>query len=250
VSGEWRVVSGKWFWCGAGLEKTADWVIGGAMHLLKAVLFDLDGTLIDSLADLGQAVNRTLADLGLPGHPVERCREYIGEGARRLVERALPAEVQGDAGLVDRALGLYQAHYESGWRDQTSVYPGMHALLRRLRDEGMRLGVISNKPHPFTRLCVEHFFPDAAFGLVLGQREEVPRKPDPAAAFEAADCFGVGIESCCYVGDSGVDMAFAKAAGMRAIGVAWGFRDREELWKSGASEVVEDAGALEKVLLG
>jgi phosphoglycolate phosphatase len=218
--------------------------------VMKAVFFDLDGTLIDSLADLGQAVNRMLADLGLPGHPVERCREFIGEGARRLVERALPVAFQGDEVLVERALGLYQIHYEAGWRDQTRVYPGMDEVVERLAQGGVKLGVISNKPHRFTQMCVAHFFPQAKFDVVLGQREGVARKPDPAAAFEAAAWFGVGIESCCYVGDSGVDMAFAKAAGMRAIGVAWGFRDREELWKSGASDVVEDAGALEKVLLG
>ena len=230
----------------AGLEKGETWVKGWGM---KAVFFDLDGTLIDSLADLGQAVNRTLADLGLPGHPVERCREYIGEGARRLVERALPVAFQGDEALVERALGLYQAHYEAGWRDQTRVYPGMDEVVARLAERGVKLGVISNKPHRFTQMCVAHFFPGAAFELVLGQREGVPRKPDPAAAFEAAAWFGLGVESCCYVGDSGVDMAFANAAGMRAIGVAWGFRDREELWESGADAVVEDAGALESVLL-
>lgn len=214
---------------------------------MEAVFFDLDGTLIDSLGDLGQAVNRTLADLGFAGQPVERCREFIGEGARRLVERALPVEFQGDEALVERALGLYQAHYEAGWRDQTSVYPGMDKLLERLGQGGVKLGVISNKPHRFTQMCVEHFFPQAAFELVLGQREGVPRKPDPEAAFEAAAWFGVGIESCCYVGDSGVDMAFANAAGMRAIGVAWGFRDREELWSAGASVVVEEAGGLETI---
>lgn len=217
---------------------------------MKAVFFDLDGTLIDSLADLGQAVNRTLADLGFPAQPVERCREFIGEGARRLVERAIPVAFQGEEATVERALRLYQAHYESGWRDQTEVYPGMNELLERLAQRGVKLGVISNKPHRFTEMCVAHFFPQAKFELVLGQRDEVARKPDPAAAFEAAAWFGVGIESCCYVGDSGVDMAFAKAAGMRAIGVAWGFRDREELWKSGANEVVDDAGALESILMG
>ena len=213
------------------------------------MFFDLDGTLIDSLADLGQAVNRMLADLGLPGHPVERCREYIGEGARRLVERALPVAFQGDEVLVERALGLYQAHYEAGWRDQTRVYPGMNEVVERLAQGGVKLGVISNKPHRFTQLCVGHFIPQARFELVLGQREGVARKPDPAAAIAAAAWFGVEIEACCYVGDSGVDMAFAKAAGMRAIGVAWGFRDREELWKSGASVVVEDADGLEAALL-
>lgn len=220
------------------------------MKTTKVVLFDLDGTLIDSLVDLGQAVNRAMVDLGFPEHPIQRCREYIGEGAKRLVERALPTEHQSNGELVERALALYQEHYEAGWHDQTSVYPGMVELLQSLKAAGVKMGVISNKPHPFTLKCVSHFFPDAGFELVLGQRNEVPRKPDPAAALEAAAFFGVGIESCSYVGDSGVDMAFAKAAGMRAIGVAWGFRDREELWANGAEIVVEDAAALEAALTG
>ena len=215
---------------------------------MEAVLFDLDGTLIDSLADLGGAVNRALADLGYPEHDSTQYREYIGEGARRLVERALPAEVRNEGAVVERALGLYFNHYEQGWRERTTVYPGMRELLVRLNEEGVPVGVISNKPHAFTNLCVAHFFPDIAFGVILGQREGVPRKPAPDAAVEAAKRLGVKVADCGYVGDSGVDMAFAKAAGMVGLGVSWGFRDKEELWESGAEQVFEVAEALETFL--
>ncbi len=213
-----------------------------------AVLFDLDGTLIDSLADLGEAVNRMLAELGFPAHPAERCREFIGEGARRLVERALPEAARGDEALVERALALYQRHYAACWHEQTRVYPGVRELLRDLAGAGARLGVISNKPHEFTRLCVAHFFPETGFAVVLGQREGVPRKPDPAAGLEAAAALGVAPGACVYVGDSGVDMRFARAAGMRGIGVAWGFRSREELLVNGAAAVAENAAALRREL--
>lgn len=210
----------------------------------QAVLFDLDGTLIDSLADLGEAVNRMLAELGFPGHAEAAYREYIGEGARRLVERALPESVRADNALVERALERYQAHYADCWHERTGVYPGLMALLEELSAAGVRLGVISNKPDAFTRLCVAHFFPDTPFAVVLGQRAEVPRKPDPAAAHEAAARWGGTAADCIYVGDSGVDMRFAQSAGMRGVGVAWGFRSREELLANGAAVVVEEVEAL------
>lgn len=208
----------------------------------------MDGTLIDSLADLGEAVNRTLAELGFPGHEAGQYREYVGEGARRLVERALPEAARGDTVLVERALALYQQHYAACWHERTRVYEGMAELLADLVAAGVPLGVISNKPDAFTRLCVAHFLPDTPFALVLGQRDAVPRKPDPAAAFEAAAKLGLEAGACAYVGDSGVDMRFAAAAGMRGIGVTWGFRDREELEENGAAVLAEDAAALRREL--
>lgn len=215
---------------------------------MGAVFFDLDGTLIDSLADLGQAVNRALADLGFPGHEPEKYRQYIGEGARRLVERALPEDARDEKGMIEKALDRYITHYDSAWCDQTVVYPGMPELLGQLQMRGVSVGVISNKPHAFTTKCVDHFFPQVCFAVVAGQNEGVPRKPDPTAALLAADALGIEVKSCVYVGDSGVDMAFAKAAGMRAAGVSWGFRDREELWAAGADEVFDDANGLSQFL--
>jgi len=216
---------------------------------MKAAFFDLDGTLIDSLADLGEAVNRMLQERGCPIHPVDAYREFIGEGARLLVQRALPPAVAQDADLVNDALAAYQAHYQDCWRDQTRPYPGVVELLAKLQVQGVHLAVISNKPHAFTQLCAEHFFPDADFVCVLGQREGVQRKPDPAAALEAAALCGLSPADCIYVGDSGVDMRFARAAGMTAIGVLWGFRDQAELVEAGATHLVRTVPELEEMLL-
>ena len=215
---------------------------------VKAVLFDLDGTLIDSLADLGQAVNRTLVELGCPTHPNDRYREFIGEGARLLVQRALPVSLSKEEVLVERALALYQAHYAACWHDQTQPYAGVSSLLQQLEQRGVPLGVISNKPQAFTELCVRYFFPDTAFDAVFGQRDTVPRKPDPEAAWEAAQILAVAPVECVYVGDSGVDMRFAKAAGMRGVGVTWGFRSEEELRDCGATWIATSMEELHGLL--
>jgi phosphoglycolate phosphatase len=208
------------------------------LEVPEAIFFDLDGTLIDSLPDLAVAVNCILAKLGFSGHEPSVYRECIGDGARALVERVLPAEVASDARVVDKALGLYQDFYGAGWRERTQVYPGIARLLAELESRRVVTGVISNKPHGFTKLCVEHFFPKNRFRVVLGQREEVPKKPDPTVGFEAMRLAGVSASCCAYVGDSGIDMRFANATGMAAIGVTWGFRGTEELRNQGAHAIV------------
>jgi len=205
---------------------------------LKAFIFDLDGTLVDSLADLATAVNRMLDDNGYPRCPFEMFPRHIGDGMKKLVERALP-EDRRDTANVERCAAEYLAHYERCWHDETRVYQGMAATVAALRGRGSRLGMISNKPHRFTVLCGEHFFPAATFEVILGQREGVPRKPDPAAGFEVIRRLGLEPAECAYVGDSGVDMEFGAATGMRRIGVLWGFRGREELVASGAEVLIE-----------
>lgn len=208
------------------------------MPALKAILFDLDGTLIDSLADLAGAINRMLVEYGYPERELAVFPEYIGDGVRQLVWRALPEHARTDE-IIDACLRDYQRHYESGWHDQTVVYEGMMETLTQLKARGLKVGCISNKPHRFTTLCCGHFFPAGSFEIVLGQRDEVPRKPDPAGAIEAAAALGVELARCAYVGDSGIDMAFAKNAGMTGIGVSWGFRSVEELREHGAHVIVD-----------
>jgi len=207
---------------------------------LQAIFFDLDGTLIDSLADLAEAVNRMLDDRGYPRRDPGLFNEFVGDGVLKLVQRALPDEVRDEA-AIKACADEYLAHYQDLWHDRTQPYAGIIETLAALRAQGLKLGVISNKPHRFTVLCCEYFFGPDIFDGVLGQRPAVPRKPDPAGAFELAGQLGVPVSRCAYVGDSGVDMKFGVNSGMRRIGVRWGFRSEQELRDNGAEAMVSQA---------
>ncbi|WP_028318160.1 HAD family hydrolase [Desulfobulbus elongatus] len=202
-----------------------------------AVLFDLDGTLLDTLEDLAAAANRVLADQGLPRHPVDAYRHFVGDGLRVLVERMLPAD-RRDAAMVGGAVAAFQEAYARTWHDRSAPYPGIADLLDRLTAEGVRLSILSNKPDAFTRLCVQRLLPRWHFDPLLGQRDGVPKKPDPTAALEIARLLHLDPAQILYVGDSGVDMRTARAAGMVAAGVLWGFRDEAELTRTGAQHLV------------
>ncbi len=200
---------------------------------LHAILFDLDGTLIDSLADLAEAVNRMLDDHGYPRRSPKLFPEFIGDGMAKLVERALPVKARTPE-IIDECTAGYALHYKKLWKSQTRVYDGIQEAIDYFKAREIRVGCISNKPHLFTVKCCSHFFPMHTFSVVFGQRETVPRKPDPTAALEAAAILDIPVENCAYVGDSGVDMAFAKASGMFAVGAQWGFRSAKELRDNGA----------------
>lgn len=210
---------------------------------LQAVILDLDGTLVDSLADLAEAVNRMLDDHGHPRRPLEVFPKYIGEGMRHLVRRALP-EDRREEDYVDRCVADYLRHYEACWHDQTRAYDGVPEALASLKQRGLNLAVLSNKPHRFTALCCDHFFAPDTFDVVFGQRDGVPRKPDPAAGLEIAALLGAEHARCAYVGDSGIDMQFGAAAGMRRVGVLWGFRDEAELRENGAEVLLKTPAEL------
>jgi phosphoglycolate phosphatase len=204
---------------------------------MKVFIFDLDGTLIDSLADLAEAVNRMLDDHDYPRAPLSVFPQYIGDGVRALVTRALPREVV-DKEDIDARVAEYQKHYLDTWHDQTRPYAGINETLDDLVAHGMKLAVLSNKPDHFTKLCCSHFFPNVPFAPVLGARDSVPRKPDPAAALEICRELGMTPQDCAFVGDSGIDMATAVNAGMLPVGVRWGFRGEAELLQHGAKELV------------
>jgi phosphoglycolate phosphatase len=205
---------------------------------LQALIFDLDGTLVDSLADLATAVNRMLTDNGYPTCPVSHFPEFIGDGMKKLVERALPENARTSENIERCAQG-YLERYEECWHDETRVYEGLGDVIIELKAAGVRLAMLSNKPHRFTQMCADHFFQPGTFEIVLGQRDHIPRKPDPTAGFEIADFMNLSPSQCAYVGDSGVDMIFGKAAGMRRIGVLWGFRSQDELAQAGAEWLIE-----------
>ncbi len=203
-----------------------------------AVLFDLDGTLLDTLEDVADAVNRALASLSLPAHPVESYRGFIGEGVAVLARRVLPPcrQTEADAQAV---LAAIFREYLDGPFVKTKPFPGIGELLAELATRRVGCAVVSNKPHALSLRTVNTFFPNTTFGAVLGQRQGVPRKPDPAGALEAAVTLGAKPENCLYVGDSGIDMKTAEAAGMFGVGVLWGFRGREELVENGARVLIK-----------
>lgn len=202
-----------------------------------AVLFDLDGTLLDTLEDLATAANRVLTDRDLPIHPVAAYRTFVGDGLQTLMERILPEE-QRDPAIVRDAMAAFERVYAAQWRVRSAPYPGIASLLDCLTAQGVQLSILSNKPDAFTRLCVQQLLPDWNFYPLLGQRPGVPKKPDPTAALEIARLLDLQPSSVLYVGDSGVDMHTARSAGMDAVGVLWGFRSADELRQTGAQHLI------------
>ena len=190
------------------------------------VIFDLDGTLADSLADIAGAMNRTLQAHGFPLHPVSAYRTFVGEGVRKLAERALPP---GTEAVRDTFIARYQADYDAHLLDQTRLFPGIPGVLDGLRAAGVPVAVLSNKPDPSTRRLVEALCSRWEFRAVSGERSGVPRKPDPASALALADELRVPPERVVLVGDTLVDVLTARAASMRPVGVLWGFRPAEVL---------------------
>ena len=202
-----------------------------------ACLFDLDGTLLDTLRDLGESMNAVLAARGYPTHPIDAYRYFVGEGASMLVERAFPADHRAPD-TIRAGLAEYRAIYERSWNVHTRPYDGIPALLDALVARRLVLGILSNKPHRMTIRCVEGYLAAWPFACVLGQRDDVARKPNPAGAFEAAQLMHVPPAHVLYLGDTATDMETARAAGMFAVGATWGFRPETELRAAGAHAIV------------
>ena len=207
----------------------------------KAVIFDLDGTLIDSLADIATAVNRVLKTEAFPQQPLEAFRTLVGDGVLTLFKRAVPRESRDNEAILQRCVAQFKSEYEQCWHEQSHLYDGIAELLDNLNARNLPLGILSNKPHAFTVKCAEHFLAPWPFAMVLGQREGIAHKPHPAGALEIASAFHLEPAQCLYVGDSSVDMQTGVAAGMFPLGVAWGFRTREELEAHGAGLVIDHA---------
>ena len=201
----------------------------------QAVLFDLDGTLLDSLGDLADSMNAVLREDGLPTHDVDAFRYFIGDGVPALVKRSLPPG-QDEASLR-HYLHRYRASYSRRWH-LSRPFPEIPALLDELESRRTGLAVVSNKPHPFTQKCVDQLFAEWEWDAVVGQSENGARKPDPRSSLEIAVRLGVPSRLCWFVGDSDVDMQTGLNAGMNAVGVAWGFRPESELRDAGAHHVI------------
>jgi phosphoglycolate phosphatase len=212
-----------------------------------AVVFDLDGTLIDSLRDLADSANAALARFGHPEHPLESYRIFVGEGARRLMERALP-EGRRDDGTIDALVEAMLEEYSLRREATTVPYPGIAELLDAMRERGLALAILSNKPHEPTLEIARGLLGRWSFAAVRGSRPELPRKPDPTVALAIAAELGVATSRCLYLGDTAIDMRTATAAGMYPVGVLWGFRGAEELREGGARRLVAHPSELLELL--
>lgn len=206
-----------------------------------AVMFDLDGTLVDTLPDIHVAANDALTRLGRPTIDARTCRRFVGRGATWLFEQALGPEWTH---LAERGATMLKTYYAEHGSRHAAPYPGIAELLEALERRGLVLAVLSNKPHPAAREVVDTFFGGRHFATVQGQTDALPLKPDPTAAHWIADRLAIAAGRWLYVGDSEVDMQTASAAGMFGVGVTWGFRDRAELVAAGARSLIDTPGEL------
>ena len=214
--------------------------------MTKLAIFDLDGTLIDTIEDLGTAVNHALGLRGLALHSMAEYKDMVGHGVRNLVKDALAGSLgrQPEDALVDSALADFVDYYVAHIDVHTRPYPGIQALLSKLQGKGLKLAVASNKFQEGAEKLVKEFFPDIRFVAVLGNSPELPLKPDAAVVHLVLDKAGVSREEAVFVGDSATDMKTAANGGVRSIGVSWGFRPRTDLEQSGAMDIADSAEQL------
>ena len=211
--------------------------------LKRAVIFDLDGTLLDTLQDLAAAADAALAERGYATHTLAEYRFLVGNGATRLL-----ADAVGDPALAPEELQALRAGFDRYYRTHLHVYtrpyPGILALLQELQRRSVELAVFTNKPHEAATQLVEHCFPDIRFAAVCGQKPGVPLKPDPTVLLDIMHQMGVTAEEALYVGDSDVDMYTGRNAGVRHVGVSWGFRPKKELLDAGADVIIDEVDQL------
>lgn len=213
----------------------------------KLVIFDLDGTLLDTIADLAQATNQALRQLGFPVHEEKSYYRFVGSGIHKLFERALPPQAR-TAENVAKVRALFVPYYDAHNADLTRPYDGIVPLLEHLQNSGFLLAIASNKYQSATEKLVSHYFPQIHFSAVLGQREGLPVKPDPLFVKEILTLTQTSAQETLYVGDSDVDMMTARNAEVEACAVTWGFRSREELLSFRPAFVAEQAQDIAQIL--
>lgn len=219
------------------------------MNRKQLVIFDLDGTLLNTIDDLGHAVNSALEANGFHAHPIEAYPRMVGNGVRKLVERALPQECRSDE-TVQRILSHFKAYYNEHLHVFTVPYPGIPEMLRKLSAEGVALAVTSNKYESAVKALMTHFFPDIPFVATLGNVEGVPPKPDPSIVFRVLSQRPTPKADVLYCGDSAVDMETARRAGVESVGVSWGFRPVRELNGAYADHIVDSPEGIAALALG
>jgi phosphoglycolate phosphatase len=205
------------------------------------VVFDLDGTLLDTREDIADAMNRVLASRGFPTHPYDSYNFFVGDGAAVLVRRAIP-DTHSDDKTVRDCLAAFLADYGVNWKVKTKPYPGIGEMLTELQLLGTKIAVLTNKPAPTAQKCVDDFFGRWRFDAVVGQMDGLPKKPDPSGALRIAAQLGLQPEEMLYLGDTSTDMHTAIRAGMYPVGALWGFRPESELRESGAKALIAAPG--------
>jgi phosphoglycolate phosphatase len=219
------------------------------MKPARAAIFDLDGTLLDTLDDLTDSINEMLKRRGLPEHTPEAVKYFVGDGAKEFADRALPAGLPRDTGYVERAAAETMEEYSRRWRVKTRPYDDVPEMLDKIKALGIKTAILSNKPHDFTLLTAEHFFGRGTFDIILGAGDDFPRKPDPAGIRIILEKLKAGPEAAFMLGDTSTDMATAVAAGVRAVGALWGFRTAKELLDGGADILVEKPSEVAEILI-
>lgn len=211
----------------------------------KTVIFDLDGTLLDSIEDIASSMNKVLESLQLPTHKIEDYKHFVGGGVDILVENALSNQSKE---IKDEVTKRFKIEYDGKLHSKTLPYDGIYELLDELKKLDINLAVLSNKPHEFTVSYVNHFFKNYNFKEIHGQKKDVPKKPDPKAALDIVKCLDSSCENTYFIGDTKIDMQTAKNANMTAIGVLWGFRDEKELRDFGADFIVSNPLEILKII--
>ena len=220
------------------------------MGRYKVCAFDLDGTLVNTIADIAYAANHALEEMGYPTCDEDSYRYKVGNGMRMICMRALPEEIRDSEEILQEMIRRYDAYYSAHCCDRSRAYPGIPELLHDLREAGVKLAVISNKPHLQSMIVMNTLFLGGEeFFYMQGQSERFARKPDPEALLDCIAQAGVPKEECIYVGDSDVDVEFARRAGIPCIGAAWGFRGRSELEQAGAAFIAEQAEDVKELVL-
>jgi len=212
----------------------------------QAVIFDLDGTLVNTLEDIAESVNANLRKLGLPVHSVDSFRLKVGNGNRMMVSRSLPTDQQH---LLDELLAMQLEYYAEHFCDHSQIYPGINEMLAELKQQNLQLAVLSNKPDHLTQKLVSHLFDDSTFATVRGHLPDAIHKPDPGAALAIAAHLNIEPAEIVFVGDTAMDMQTANSAGMFAVGVTWGYRSRDELTAAGADCLIDQPAELMAKLL-
>ena len=207
--------------------------------MIKACIFDLDGTLTDTLESLTFSVNATLKEMGLSRITREECRQYVGNGARRLMELALKRTGEDNINRLDEGMAVYGRIFDANCTYLVKPYEGILSMIGELKGRGIKLAVLSNKPHKQTVKVVKEIFGEGVFDYAQGQMDGIPRKPDSSGVLNLLKQMDVEKEECLYIGDSEVDIRTGKNADMKTIGVLWGFRTREVLVAAGAEDMIE-----------